>query len=31
MTQVRPKTPHTVFKDLKRLVHEALTDRAPVG
>ncbi|WP_030897264.1 MULTISPECIES: serine hydrolase domain-containing protein [unclassified Streptomyces] len=24
MTQVRPRTSHTVFKDLKRLVHEAV-------
>ncbi|GAA2572898.1 serine hydrolase domain-containing protein [Streptomyces roseoviolaceus] len=24
MTQVRPRTSHTVFRDLKRLVHEAL-------
>ncbi|GHC50740.1 serine hydrolase domain-containing protein [Streptomyces violaceochromogenes] len=27
MTQVRPKTSHSVFKDLKRLIHEALSDR----
>jgi CubicO group peptidase (beta-lactamase class C family) len=27
MTQVRPRTSHTVFKDLKRLIHEALSDR----
>ncbi|MBC2900360.1 serine hydrolase domain-containing protein [Streptomyces cupreus] len=26
MTQVRPKTSQTMFPDLKRLVHEALTD-----
>ncbi|MFE6332254.1 serine hydrolase domain-containing protein [Streptomyces sp. NPDC057806] len=26
MTQVRPKTSHTMFTDLKRLVHEAVTD-----
>jgi CubicO group peptidase (beta-lactamase class C family) len=26
MTQVRPKTSHTMFQDLKRLVHEAVTD-----
>ncbi|MFE1250616.1 serine hydrolase domain-containing protein [Streptomyces sp. NPDC058735] len=26
LTQVRPRTSHTVFKDLKRMVHEALTD-----
>ncbi|WP_320779321.1 serine hydrolase domain-containing protein [Streptomyces sp. CRN 30] len=26
MTQVRPRTPQTVFKDLKRFVHEAVTD-----
>ncbi|MDT9695508.1 serine hydrolase domain-containing protein [Streptomyces sp. P17] len=26
MTQVRPKTSHTMFADLKRLVHEAVTD-----
>lgn len=26
MTQVRPKTSHTMFPDLKRLVHEAVTD-----
>lgn len=26
MTQVRPKSSHTVFRDLKRLVHEAVTD-----
>ncbi|MFI8191455.1 serine hydrolase domain-containing protein [Streptomyces sp. NPDC085946] len=25
MTQVRPRTSHTVFRDLKRLVHEAAT------
>ncbi|SBT88277.1 CubicO group peptidase, beta-lactamase class C family [Streptomyces sp. DI166] len=25
MTQLRPKTSHTVFPDLKRLVHEAVT------
>ncbi|MDG9715900.1 serine hydrolase [Streptomyces sp. DH24] len=25
MTQVRPKSSHTVFRDLKRLVHEAVT------
>ncbi|GAA2911194.1 MULTISPECIES: serine hydrolase domain-containing protein [Streptomyces] len=25
MTQVRPRTSHTVFRDLKRLVHEALS------
>ncbi|MEV5358088.1 serine hydrolase domain-containing protein [Streptomyces sp. NPDC052693] len=29
MTQVRPRTSHTVFKDLKRLVHEALTGPLP--
>jgi CubicO group peptidase (beta-lactamase class C family) len=26
MTQVRPKSSHTIFQDLKRLVHEAVTD-----
>jgi CubicO group peptidase (beta-lactamase class C family) len=26
MTQVRPRTSHTMFPDLKRLVHEAVTD-----
>ncbi|MFG2322750.1 serine hydrolase domain-containing protein [Streptomyces sp. NPDC048568] len=26
MTQVRPRSSHTVYPDLKRLVHEALTD-----
>ncbi|CAM5389842.1 serine hydrolase domain-containing protein [Streptomyces fumanus] len=26
MTQVRPRSSHTVFRDLKRLVHEAVTD-----
>ncbi|MEU8988197.1 serine hydrolase domain-containing protein [Streptomyces sp. NPDC048558] len=26
MTQVRPKTSHTMFQDLKRLVHEAVTE-----
>ncbi len=26
MTQVRPKASHTMFPDLKRLVHEAVTD-----
>ncbi|MCZ9341762.1 serine hydrolase, partial [Streptomyces sp. TRM76130] len=26
LTQVRPRTSHTVFLDLKRLVHAALTD-----
>ncbi|CCK26201.1 beta-lactamase [Streptomyces davaonensis JCM 4913] len=26
MTQLRPKTSHTIFPDLKRLVHEAVTD-----
>ncbi|MFB6548365.1 serine hydrolase domain-containing protein [Streptomyces sp. NPDC056405] len=26
MTQVRPKSSHTVYPDLKRLVHEAVTD-----
>ncbi|MET9826562.1 MULTISPECIES: serine hydrolase domain-containing protein [Streptomyces] len=26
MTQVRPRASHTVYPDLKRLVHEALTD-----
>ncbi len=26
MTQVRPKTSHTLFQDLKRLVNETLTD-----
>jgi CubicO group peptidase (beta-lactamase class C family) len=26
MTQVRPKSSHTVFPDLKRLVHEAVSD-----
>ncbi|MET9391188.1 serine hydrolase domain-containing protein [Streptomyces sp. NPDC006624] len=26
LTQVRPRTSHTIFKDLKRMVHEALTD-----
>ncbi|MFH8973602.1 serine hydrolase domain-containing protein [Streptomyces sp. NPDC017890] len=26
MTQVRPKSSHTVHRDLKRLVHEAVTD-----
>ncbi|KOU77986.1 beta-lactamase [Streptomyces sp. MMG1533] len=26
MTQVRPKSSHTIFPDLKRLVHEAVTD-----
>ncbi|KOV66601.1 beta-lactamase [Streptomyces sp. AS58] len=26
MTQVRPRGTHTVFRDLKRLVHEAVTD-----
>ncbi|MET7290551.1 serine hydrolase domain-containing protein [Streptomyces griseoloalbus] len=25
-TQVRPRSSHTVFRDLKRLVHEAVTD-----
>ncbi|MGW8065602.1 serine hydrolase domain-containing protein [Streptomyces ziwulingensis] len=26
MTQVRPRSSHTVFRDLKRLVHEAVAD-----
>ncbi|MBC9724370.1 serine hydrolase [Streptomyces sp. TRM68367] len=26
MTQVRPRTSHTIFRDLKTLVHEAVTD-----
>ncbi|MGP4007311.1 serine hydrolase domain-containing protein [Streptomyces sp. 4N124] len=26
MTQVRPRTSHTMFPDLKRIVHEAVTD-----
>ncbi|MFF8097441.1 serine hydrolase domain-containing protein [Streptomyces sp. NPDC016675] len=26
MTQVRPRSSHTAFRDLKRLVHEAVTD-----
>ncbi len=26
MTQVRPRSSHTVYPDLKRLVHQALTD-----
>ncbi|MGW5640079.1 serine hydrolase domain-containing protein [Streptomyces sp. NPDC003832] len=26
MTQVRPRTPHTMFPDLRRMVHEAVTD-----
>ncbi|MFI6370419.1 serine hydrolase domain-containing protein [Streptomyces sp. NPDC050546] len=26
MTQVRPRSSHTVFRDLKRMVHEALSD-----
>jgi hypothetical protein len=26
MTQVRPKSSHTVYPDLKRLVNAALTD-----
>ena len=26
MTQVRPRTSHTIFQDLKRLVHDAVTD-----
>ncbi len=25
-TQVRPRSSHTVYRDLRRLVHEALTD-----
>ncbi|MBT2409524.1 beta-lactamase family protein [Streptomyces sp. ISL-12] len=31
LTQVRPRSSHTVFRDLKRLVHEALTDRPAPG
>jgi CubicO group peptidase (beta-lactamase class C family) len=27
MTQVRPKSSHTIFPDLKRLVHEAVADQ----
>ncbi|MDQ1014895.1 serine hydrolase domain-containing protein [Streptomyces afghaniensis] len=26
MTQVRPRTSHTVFRDLKRFIHEAVSD-----
>ncbi|WP_282703942.1 serine hydrolase domain-containing protein [Streptomyces sp. CC219B] len=32
MTQVRPRTSHTVYPELKRLVHEAVVgDRAPLS